>query len=378
MKIGLVCPYHMFRGGGVQEHVQALYEELTIRGHDVKIITPLPRDYDGPIPSHVITIGVSANVKAFLNTQSQFSASVDTEAIDQMLAAENFDLLHFHEPFVPFLSRQIITRSQCVNVATSHAKIPDRFTSKTIINVFLPYTKSMLKYIHAYTAPSDPAAEYIRSLTDEKIHIIPNGINLEKYRPKKVALRTGKKKILYIGRLEKRKGVRYLLRAYAQLSEKHKDVQLQIAGDGPEMDALKQQVEEYNIPNVSFLGYISESDKIKLLHNADLLCAPSRYGEGFGIVLLEGMAAGIPVVAGDNSGYESVLVERGTLSLVDPQDTANFARRLEIFLYDDDLQGLWMDWASEYVKQFDYPNIVDLYERLYKQAFKKYASQQAS
>ena len=372
MKIGLVCPYHMFKGGGVQECVLAQYEELTKRGHNVKIITPLPRDYDGPVPKHFITIGTSANVRAFFSTQSQFSAAVDTEAIDAMLARENFDLIHFHEPWVPVLSRQIISRSEAVNVATLHARLPDRLTAKTLANIFTPYVKAVMRHIDAYTAVSNAATEHIGAITDSSITIIPNGINLKKYKNGVIKRSPRKKTILYLGRLEKRKGVRYLLEAFSVLYQWHSDVNLLIAGSGPEENNLRQMVEEYDINNVDFLGYISEEEKLKLLHSVDLLCSPARYGESFGIVLLEAMASDLPVVAGDNPGYEAVMQGTGRLSLVDTKATEDFARRLELFIYDDKIRKIWLEWSKTYVKQFDYPLVVDKYEQLYKELVGKH------
>src|SRR5439155_9063323 len=133
-----------------------------------------PRGYKGRVPKRILTAGMSANVRAFYNTQTQFSASIDVDAISRMLEAEQFDVLHFHEPWVPIVSRQVLTRSSSAYVTTSHAKIPERLTSKALTNMFSSYTKALLKHIHAYSAVSDPAAEYIRGFIDEKIEIIPN------------------------------------------------------------------------------------------------------------------------------------------------------------------------------------------------------------
>lgn len=371
MKIGLVCPYHMFRGGGVQECVLALYEELSRRGHKVKIITPLPRDYDGPIPEHFITIGTSANVRAFFGTQIQFSGTVDTEAVDAMLSRENFDIIHFHEPWVPVLSRQIITRSPAINIATMHARLPDRITSKAIADIFTPYVKAVLRHVAAYTAVSLPATHYIGSLTQKKIMIIPNGIDISKYKNEKKTKVHKNKRILYVGRLEKRKGARYLIDAFAVLSERRPNIELIIVGSGPEEDNLRQMVEDYELEGVKFLGQVDDEKKIELLNSSDVFCSPARYGESFGIVLLEAMACELPIIAGDNPGYESVLTGPGQLSLVDVKSAGDFARRLEVFLYEEEVRNTWLNWSREYVKQFDYPLIVDSYEKLYKQLYEK-------
>lgn len=373
MRIGLTCPYDMFNGGGVQEVVRALSENYERRGHYAKILTPLPREYEGEVPKNIITLGVSMNTTAFAGTNWQLSVSVDTDAIDEVFEREKFDVLHFHEPWTPVWGRQLVMRSRSANVATMHARFLDTLTAKTLTTVFVPYTKPQIKYFDAYTAVSVPATEYLLSLKDVPITIIPNGIDYKKYskKPNRALRHPAMKTILYIGRLEDRKGVKFLLKAFAELASKHDDIQLLLGGQGPDGDKLRRYVSTHNIPRVTFLGYVSDQEKIHHLHRADVFCSPAYYGESFGIVLLEAMAAGCPVVAGDNWGYQSVLVDRGALSLVNPQDTIDFARRLELMAYDDDLRKLWLKWAAKYVRQFDYPKIADQYLEVYEQAIKK-------
>jgi phosphatidylinositol alpha-mannosyltransferase len=147
-------------------------------------------------------------------------------------------------------------------------------------------------------------------------------------------------------------------------------VQLFIAGKGVDEDKLRSYVKENRIPHVTFLGFISDEEKIYHLHRADVFCAPAHRGESFGIVLIEAMAAGCPVVAGDNEGYSSVMKDTGAISLVNPNDTTDFARRLELMLYDEELRELWKKWAKEYVKEFDWTPIITQYEEIYKEAIK--------
>jgi phosphatidyl-myo-inositol alpha-mannosyltransferase len=374
MKIGLVCPYNIAKGGGVQEIVKAMRTELVSRGHDVKIITPQPKDTAGIDTEGIIFVGSATDFHGPLHTTSQISASVDTEAIEQMLETEQFDILHFHEPWVPVLSRQILSRSTSVNIATFHAKIPETIMSRTVVKVVTPYLKSVLKYLDALTAVSDSAAEYVSGLTDEPISIIPNGIDLKEYKalPGKTES-TGSRSILYIGRLERRKGVKHLLKAYELLTQENSDVSLIIAGDGPDREKLELMVDELELPNVTFMGYISDEVKKQLLAESDLFCSPALFGESFGIVLLEAMASGLVTVAGSNSGYAGVMQELGAVSLVNPHDSEEFARRLQLLLTEDKLRALWQQWAKEYVRQFSYPNVVSQYEDLYQTVSKQHA-----
>jgi phosphatidylinositol alpha-mannosyltransferase len=372
MKIGIVYPYDMSRGSGVGEIVYATQKELRRRGHDVIIITPRPLSYEGKDPDreHMIFIGASTDFNSPLNTMIQVSASVNA-TVEEILNREKFDILHFHEPWVPFLSRQVLARSKAINVATFHATLPNTPMSRTVIKAVTPYTKSIIKYIDEFTAVTESAAEYVCSMTDASVAIIPPGIDLKKYQPP--ARRSDsrpEKTIFYIGRLENRKGVKCLIEAFKVLNDKKPEVSLVIAGDGPDRSRLESQVAELGLENkVSFKGYISDEEKIKYLHESDLFCAPALYGESFGVVLLEAMATGLVTVAGNNVGYSSVMRGMGAISLVSPKDTEEFARRLDLLLHEPSLRRLWRNWAKEELPQYDYARIVDQYEEVYEQAY---------
>ncbi|MDB5170145.1 MAG: hypothetical protein JWN82_541 [Candidatus Saccharibacteria bacterium] len=361
----------MNRGGAVQEIVHDMRVDLMGRGHEVRIITPQPRDISNMDTTHTIFLGGGADFRSPMKTVPTVSASVDPETIDQVLEHEKFDVLHFHEPWVPVLSRQILTRSKSVNIATFHAALPETLMSRSIIKVVTPYTVPILKYIHEFTAVSEPAATYLRSLTDRPIHMIPNGVDLERY-PWTDHKRTpnDKKTILFVGRLENRKGVKFLLRAFALLQAEDPDVELVIAGKGPDQEKLELLAEDLKIKHVTFKGYVTHAQKMKLLAEADLFCSPALYGESFGLVLLEAMATGNLVVAGNNSGYDDVMDGIGQLSLVNPRDAGEFARRMHVMLTEPKLQKLWLDWSKPYVNQFAYPKIIDSYIDLYKKALK--------
>jgi phosphatidylinositol alpha-mannosyltransferase len=206
------------------------------------------------------------------------------------------------------------------------------------------------------------------------VQIIPNGIDLQRFgnMPKPIKLPT--KSILYIGRLERRKGVKYLLEAFAVLQQTVPDAHLIIAGDGPDRQKLEQIVTDLELKGVTFKGYVTDKQKMQLLASADLFCSPAVYGESFGLVLLEAMASGLVTVAGNNSGYSAVLQEMGALSLIDPHNLSDFARRLEVMLNEEELRKVWKKWAKTYVKQFSYDKVVVQYIDLYKDAIAKHAA----
>ncbi|HSD56125.1 MAG TPA: glycosyltransferase family 4 protein [Candidatus Saccharimonadales bacterium] len=379
MRIGLVCPYNIAKGGGVKEHIFACQAELRKRGHDVYILTPRPQDYEDAEPGkHIIFIGESKDFNSPLHTTVQVSASVN-DTIDKVLAEHQFDILHFHEPWVPMLSAQILSRSKAVNVATFHAKLPETIMTRTMIKVVTPYTKSVLKYIDEFTAVSEAAAEYVCSLTDKPVALIPNGIDLAKYKmPLRRSDNRKQKTIFYLGRLEQRKGVKHLIHAFKLLRDHDSNVSLVIAGDGPDRAKLEALAADLGVDeHIAFIGFISEKEKIHYLRTADLYCSPALYGESFGIVLLEAMATGTVTVGGDNPGYASVLKGLGALSLVNPKHHAEFSRRLDLLLHENDLRRIWRDWAASQLPQYAYTTIVDQYEEVYEEALERHAGKKA-
>ncbi|MCE7936695.1 glycosyltransferase family 1 protein [Candidatus Saccharibacteria bacterium CPR2] len=370
MKIGIVCPYNIYRPGGVQSTVLAHQSELKKRGHTVKVIAPKPVKMPNNEIEDTILIGKSAELNTPFHTLVDIAISTDTSILDDLLSRENFDILHFHEPWVPILAIQLLSRSKTINVATFHGKLPENLINRYVEHAIKPYTKSVFSKLHYLTAVSNVPAQYAKEISKKPIEIIPNGIDLKLYNPKE----TGKiskyddklKNIFYVGRLEKRKGVIYLLKAFKELTKKHKDVRLIIAGDGKQRNTLEQYIKNNSLKNVEFLGFVDESEKLKLFNTCDIFCSPAIFGESFGIVLIEAMAFGKPVVAGNNQGYACVLSGRGSLGLVDPKNSVEFGRLLEMALFDEGVNQLLKDWSLSSVKQYNYPKIVDRYESIYK------------
>lgn len=371
MRVGLVCPYNYFRPGGVQNCIREVANDLEKRGHYVRIIAPRPKVVPASVEQRLILLGGSKELNTPFATKADVGLSGSSEKVDAMLAAEKFDVLHFHEPGVPVFGLQLLARSTAANVATMHACLPDGVMTRSYQKLMSPIGRAIQARAHAITAVSPVAEATARTyLLDATIGIVPNGIRLDDFTRQTERRATRTKTIVYIGRLEKRKGVRYLLKAYAALRQQHNDVRLILAGDGDLRTSLEAFVLKQQIPDVIFKGFVSDAERLRLLHRADIYCSPALYGESFGIVLLEAMAAGAVTVAGNNPGYASVMQDRGRLSLVNPLSTEDFAQRLELLLYDQDIRRLWLEWARDYVQQFDYPRIVDQYEAVYAQALK--------
>ena len=369
MKIGIVCPYNIALGGAVQEICKEQHDEFKRRGHEVKIITPLPKQgIPENISQNMLYVGKGRDPKTPLGTVAQISYCYDVKEIDSILESEKFDILQVHEPWVPLIGRQIIERRQCPVVATFHAKLPENWAGAAIKKYGSLYTLPPLKYIDAFVYVSEPAKELISSLTDKTLYHIPNAVNLAEFKPSKTCnpLDSEKKTILYIGRLEERKGVTYLISAFKQMQKYRDDVRLVIGGSGPELEKLKQQVIDEQINDVEFIGFVEDKLKKQLMRRCDLFVAPAVFGESFGIVLIEALASGAVVVAGDNPGYRSVMKDAGQIGLVDPLDVEQFGDRMNLLLDNNQLRKTIMDWAKTYVMQFDYRTVSDAYIKIYE------------
>ncbi len=367
MKIGIVCPYNPFMPGGVQAHIAHQTAELRRRGHKVVLVTPRPRNFSEAAPDGVVFIGQSTRINGPQHTSAEVSMSVDTDVIDQVLETEKFELVHVHEPLIPILSLQLLQRLECPTIGTFHAALPDTFLAKSIAGSIGLYKRSIYKHLDTITAVSQAATSYLADGVEKHaVHIIPNGIDLDDFDFQDERGRD-ENTVAYVGRLEKRKGVRYLLDAFAILAESRPDAQLIIAGDGPESNMLKARARSLGLKRVHFLGQISDQERRKLLATCTVFTSPALYGESFGIVLLEAMAAGAVTVAGANPGYTCVLTGTGRLSLVDSRSSAEYARRLDLLMSDKKLRAVWRTWARDEIVQYGYPNIVDRYVELYGQ-----------
>ncbi|MGA3150156.1 MAG: glycosyltransferase family 4 protein [Candidatus Saccharimonadales bacterium] len=384
MKIALVCPYNMLnRPGGVPQVVIHLHEGLKKKGHTVKVITQRPSGFKGTVPEDYILLGITRTFKVSgFGTEGSWGMPTNGEEIAKILNEEKFDVINFHEPWLPMLAWQMLKHSNAAHVGTFHANLVDTAAGKSWTStIFTPYGRPLLKQMDVFTVTSPASAGMLISRANmhssrergliENLKYIPCGVELSVYKPlKKRQPLSGPntKTIVYIGRLEKRKGADWLLLAFNELVKEMPKTHLIIAGSGLLANRLRRFVEAEEINNVSFPGYVSDEEKRHLLTNADLACFPSPYGEGFGIVLLEAMATGTPLVAGNNLGYASVMTGHGRIGLVDPQSTKDFANRLAILLSDNEQRKLITAWALNEVKKYDYPKIVGQYEAAYKEA----------
>jgi hypothetical protein len=232
-----------------------------------------------------------------------------------MLERERFDVLHFHEPFVPFLSLFLLRESTSVNVATFHAYAgfsPSyEFGSR--------FLGGYAERLHGRIAVSAAARHFIDRYFPGDYKLIPNGVDISRFdRAVPIARwQDGTRNLLFVGRHEPRKGLLDLLKAYRLLRKTGCDCRLLVVGSGPQEREARRYVAIRRLSGVEFLGRVSDRAKAQLFKNADVYVSPATGGESFGIVLLEAMAAGAPIVCSDIHGYKGV-VRRGREALLVP------------------------------------------------------------
>jgi phosphatidylinositol alpha-mannosyltransferase len=313
MKIGLVSPYDYTHPGGVTEHIRHLGAWLRQLGHEVRTFAPSGRR-DAEEDPDFYRIGrvfpLPANDSVARITLSFHLA----RRVGEILEREQFDVLHFHEPLMPALPLTLLRLSHAPHVATFHA------FAKSNLGYYYgrPILKPYLRHLNETIAVSPPARDFVRHYFPQlNPHVIPNGVDVEQFKPGIAPirhLRDDRVNVLFVGRLEKRKGLRDLLGGFRYLSERVPKTRLIIVGDGPLRHRVESFISSHDMTNVVMAGYVPEQVKPRYLATADIFCAPATGGESFGIVLLEAMAAGLPVVATEIPGYLSV-VESGLDSL---------------------------------------------------------------
>jgi phosphatidylinositol alpha-mannosyltransferase len=372
VKIGLVTPYIYPLHGGVNGHVAQLYENLIARGHDVRIISAAhgpQRHSEGD----VIRLGYGFSVPANGSMGTITMAWRYTPMVREMLERERFDILHFHEPFVPFLSLVVLRESRSVNIATFHAYAgwsPAYEFGQRMLRHFA-------RRLHGRIAVSAAARHFIDHYFPGDYKVIPNGVDLrdfEKARPI-ARYKDGTANILFVGRFENRKGISYLLKAYRVLRQRGYNCRLLVIGGGPGEREVRRYIATRRLTGVELLGRVSDDDKARYFATSDIYVSPATGRESFGIVLLEAMAAGTAIVCSDIHGYRSV-VRRGEQGLlVPPKDVNALTDALAKLLDEPELRARMGASGRERAEQYSWPNITAKVENYYSFVIRRVAAQ---
>ena len=379
LSVGLVSPYDYANQGGVTEHVKHLANELRVQGHRVKVLAPFSTD-KSDVPTDVYDLGAVTQVPAN-GSVARISLSTDLRrTIRAILRTEQFDILHVHEPLMPAVPWFVLRHSTSVNIGTFHA-----FGDYSALYAMgRPFLKRLFARLHGHIAVSPSAYEFVSHYFGGEFEIMPNGVNVARFgaslAPIK-GLRDGRPTILFIGRFEEpRKGLRWLLQAIPLIEPFFPDLRVLVGGSGdPEEASEWLPLRDYSrrgktiyrsagsALEVEFTGFISAEDLPRYYQSCDVYCAPSTGGESFGIVLLEAMAAGAPVLASRIPGYANVLTHGREGFMVEPRNPAALAAGIIRLLSDPALRRQMGEAGKRTASQYDWPIVTRQVVSYYRQ-----------
>jgi phosphatidylinositol alpha-mannosyltransferase len=368
VKIALVSPYDLAVPGGVNNHILPLAEQFRRAGHAVRVIGPASENGSLPPDPGLIVIGRPFPVPAS-GSVARIALSLRLSGqVKQVLKNECFDIVHVHEPLMPFLPIQFLRFSDAINVGTFHA-------AKDGGNRLYSYSRRLLRRWHrkldGKIAVSPTAAALVSRYFHGYYNIIPNGVDIHRFAGAVEPLpqfSDGKRNVLYLGRFEKRKGLSYLLRAFPAVKRELPNTRLIIAGDGRARPRYERYVRRAGLEDVIFTGYFPNEDLPRYHRTADVYCSPATGNESAGIVLLEAMAAGRAIVASNIDGYAAVVTHNVEGLLVRPKDAEALSHALVHLLADDRLRERMGECARVRAEQFSWERIsqriLSYYERL--------------
>ncbi len=341
MRILEVCPYDIERPGGVQRHVLDLARALGRTGHEVVVLAPgtdTTPAWEQCECYRVLRIGRFREWRMHGTAfEATWASSRELDTLLRLHEERPFDVAHFHTLWTPLLPWQVFRRLAGRvprRVATFHDTPPPTLSGRITRVAYRLLSRVLSSRLDAAIAVSASPAAHLRLAPSCAFHRLPPVVDLAPLLEIPRPSRDGHAPtLLFIGRLEPRKGVLLLIEAYAQVRRDHPAARLVICGDGELAGAATALAARLAVADaVQFTGRLDEAAKRRLYGEADLFCAPSPYGESYGLVLVEAMAAGLPVVAADNSGYRTVLTGPGAAGLVQPGNVAELAARLSEFL----------------------------------------------
>ncbi len=353
LRIGIVSPYSLTVPGGVQQQVLGLARSLRAKGHEVRVLGPC----DGPPPDAFVT-PLGNSLPTAVNGSIAPLAPDASAALRTIRALndEAFDVVHVHEPLVPGPSLTALLVKMAPVVATFHSA-----GESAAYRTFSRQLKWVASRIDIRVAVSKDAVELAQRYIGGEYEVLFNGIELGDYSSPSTTPRENA--IFFIGRHEERKGLSTLLEALSKLPP---DVRLWIASDGPQTAELK--IRFGSDSRIEWLGRISDSEKISRMSRASVFCAPSLHGESFGVVLLEAMAAGTPVVASNLDGYRNVATNDETALLVETGNVASLALALARVLVDPRLAARLTANGREHAQSFSMDALADRYIEMYERA----------
>ncbi len=374
MRIALVSPYSWTYQGGVNRHVEALAEQFIARGDHVRVLAP----WDPPdaisrrlhrshpelreAPDYLVplgrTVGVGAN--GAVSNLSVFPGG--PVALRRELRSGNYDVVHVHEPLAPLVGWDAMTLRDAPVVGTFHAYSTKAFPNHTAT---LLGARRRMNQLSARIAVSEAAAWTGRRWFGGEYTIVPNGVDLEAV-PQGPKPPSDELRLLFVGRAEERKGMPVLLSAFQALVE-HVPSRLTVVGADPE-EISRRVADPDLMSHIDVLGKVSDSVLWRQLGEADILCAPSLAGESFGMVLIEAMAAGTPVIASKIAGYSDVVTNGVDGILVPPADPQALAEELQLLAHEPERMVAMGEAGRRSAERYAWPRIAEEVSEVYERA----------
>ena len=362
MRIAQVSPYDLAYHGGVVAHMSSLSRELSHRGHEVVLFAPCAKPQTAPDVSGLEFVPLGGSVP-FNAGGSVSRISMSMRAARQMrriLNSERFDVVHIHEPLMPFLGTAASWFSPWPTVGTFHAyseKLHPGYLS------LKPFFTLVADKLNGRIAVSNAAKAYAYKYFPDNYTIIPNGIDVsrfEQHRPKPGEFREDAINIVFVGRVgEKRKGLRFLLGAYSTLRWRYPNLRLIVVGAGvPDRESYRMMGER-GIDDVIFAGPVTDEELPAYYQYADVFCAPNTGQESFGLVLVEAMASGAPIVASRILGFEGVADHEQDALLVDVGDEYAFANAIQRLIEEPRLRNKLVREGHQKVQRFGWAKVAD-------------------
>ncbi|MFE0046880.1 glycosyltransferase family 4 protein [Streptomyces albireticuli] len=355
MRIGIVCPYSWDVPGGVQFHIRDLAEHLIRLGHEVSVLAPA--DDETPLPPFVVSAGRAVPVPYNGSVARLNFGFLSAARVRRWLHDGDFDVIHIHEPTSPSLGLLTCWAAQGPIVATFHTSNP---RSRAMIAAY-PILQPALEKISARIAVSEYARRTLVEHLGGDAVVIPNGVDVDFFAraaPRKEwqgGVEGGT--IGFIGRIdEPRKGLPVLMRALPKILAERPGTRLLVAGRGDEEEAVASLPAEMR-GRVEFLGMVSDEDKARLLRSVDVYVAPNTGGESFGIILVEAMSAGAPVLASDLDAFAQVLDKGAAGELFANEDADALAAAAVGLLGNPDRRAELRERGSAHVRRFDWSRV---------------------
>ncbi len=360
MRIALACPYAWGDPGGVQVHVRELAERLRERDHEVVVLAPTR---EPPMQPWVVPVGSPIDIR-----YNDSNAPIDPRPwsrrmVRHALATFGPDVVHAHQPMAPSTRLWATLEARAPVVGTFHSGA----TRARLYDLAAPLLRRAAGRLSVRIAVSERAADFERQRIRGEFRVIPNGIDVARFAEAKPADLGPGRKLLFVGRLDERKGFPVAIDAFERLAAGRPDLHLVVVGDGPDRDAV-DRLPTLLRARVTMLGAVPNEELPPIHAACDLYVGPSTGGESFGIVLIEAMAAGLPVVASDTPGYDEVITDERQGLLVRPRDPAALAAAVARVLDDAELAATLRAAGSERARAFDWSTTVGRIEDAYRDA----------